>query len=56
MEEAEDSLVASAAKTEFHRQGICVKYTLCGMRYAKAWGWVNLAGGKAASITPVVDV
>lgn len=56
MEEAEDSLVASAAMKEFHRQGICVKYTYRGMRYAEAWEWVNLAGGKAASITPVVDV
>lgn len=36
MEEAEDRFVASAAMKEFHRQGICVKYTHRGMRYANA--------------------
>lgn len=52
MEEAEDNLVASADMREFHRQGICVKYTQHGTRYVEAWKQLNLAGGKTASITP----
>lgn len=55
MEEAGDILVASAVRIEFHRQGICVKYTQHGMRYVEAWEQVSLAGGKAASIHPVAD-